>query len=302
MIFTDIHYAIFFAIVLAATLSAQQLQSTNFRNLILLVASYIFYGWWDPRFLLLLALSSSVDYVAALAMEGRIKHCPAWLTRKRALLVSIFVNLSILCTFKYLNFFADSAEMLLASINIHIDQIYLSIVLPVGISFYTFQSMSYSIDVYRRRQSAETNPVDFFLFVSFFPQLVAGPIERAGNLLTQIKKSRRINRYEVRAGLELIAFGLVKKLLIADNLARIVDEIFAAENVGALTLLLGCYAFAFQIYCDFSGYTDIARGSARLLGFRLRLNFHMPYFAANPRDFWRRWHISLSEWFRDYAK
>ena len=301
MIFTDIHYSVFLLVVLTATLTAQQLNSTNLRNALLLIASYIFYGWWDPRFLLLLALSSGVDFVVALVMDGRVKSCPEWLTRKRALIASICVNLLVLGAFKYLNFFVDSAEALLASMNIQVDRLYLSIVLPVGISFYTFQSMSYSIDVYHRRQRAERNPIDFFLFVSFFPQLVAGPIERAGNLLAQIKKTRPINRYEIRAGLELIAFGLVKKLLIADNLARIVDEIFTADGVGALTLLFGVYAFAFQIYCDFSGYTDIARGSARLLGFRLRLNFHMPYFAASPRDFWRRWHISLSEWFRDYV-
>lgn len=298
MVFTDPDYAVFLTLAFVAAIAAR---SVGLRNGVLLVASYVFYGWWDWRFLSLLVLSSAIDYTAALAMEGRLPVSPPWLTRRRALIASVAVNLGVLGVFKYLNFFIDTAQASLTALGAAVEPVYLQIILPIGISFYTFQSMSYSIDVYRGRQRAEANPIDFFLYVSFFPQLVAGPIERAHSLLAQFKRRRPLNSLEVRSGLELIAFGLFKKLLIADNLARIVDDVFASPGAGGMTLLLGVYAFAFQIYCDFSGYTDIARGSARLLGFRLRLNFHMPYFAADPRDFWRRWHISLSEWFRDYV-
>lgn len=298
MIFTDINYAILLSLTFLGCLVARRIIA---RNLILLIVSYIFYGWWDWRFLSLIILSSSIDYIAALIIDGRFPWRPRWVSRKLALSISILANLGILGAFKYLNFFIDSTIIALSIFDVTIEPRFLSIILPIGISFYTFQSMSYSIDVYRGRQRAETNPINFFLFVSFFPQLVAGPIERASNLLSQINKSKRITYFNIRAGIELIAFGLFKKMVIADNLARVVEHAFNGSDTGFLTLLIGVYAFAFQIYCDFSGYTDIARGSAKLLGFDLRLNFNVPYFSANPRDFWRRWHMSLSDWIRDYV-
>ena len=298
MIFTDINYATLLSLTFLMCLVARKIIA---RNLILLIVSYIFYGWWDWRFLSLIILSSSIDYFAALIIDGRFPWRPRWVSRRLALSISILANLGILGAFKYLNFFIDSAVIALSIFNVTIEPSFLSIILPIGISFYTFQSMSYSIDVYRGRQRAETNPINFFLFVSFFPQLVAGPIERASNLLSQINKSKRITYFNIRAGIELIAFGLFKKMVIADNLARVVEHAFNGSDTGFLTLLIGVYAFAFQIYCDFSGYTDIARGSAKLLGFDLRLNFNVPYFSANPRDFWRRWHMSLSDWIRDYV-
>ncbi len=298
MVFTDIDYVILLTLTFFACVVARRLIT---RNVILLTASYVFYGWWDWRFLSLIIFSSCVDYFAGLAIDGRFNWLPRYVNRKLLLLLSISANLGLLIVFKYMNFFIDSLIVALSNIDITVQSIYLRVILPVGISFYTFQSMSYSIDVYRGKQRAETNPINFLLYVSFFPQLVAGPIERASNLLTQINQKRRLNYFRFRSGIELIAFGLFKKMFIADNLARIVENAFNSPNAGFYAIALGVYAFAFQIYCDFSGYTDIARGSAKLLGFDLRLNFNTPYFSANPREFWRRWHMSLSTWIRDYV-
>ncbi|MFW6059550.1 MAG: MBOAT family O-acyltransferase [Phycisphaeraceae bacterium] len=267
------------------------------QNALLLVASYVFYGWWDWRFCSLLLISTVVDY-----QVGR------WMVRtddarRRKLLVALSctVNLSILGFFKYFNFFAESAVTALNAVGLTADPVTLNVVLPVGISFYTFQTMSYTIDLYRGKIEPVRDLLDFGLYVSFFPQLVAGPIERASHLLPQLSKPRRVHAEEVNAGLFLILWGYFKKLVIADNVAMIVNEVYATHTEqSGFSLVLGTVAFAFQIYCDFSAYSDIARGAAKLLGIDLMVNFRLPYFATSPSDFWQRWHISLSTWLRDY--
>ena len=263
------------------------------QNSMLLVASYVFYGFWDPRFLSLIAFSTLTDYGVGLGL-GRA-HTPR--VRRLLLGTSLAVNLGLLGVFKYYDFFRDGFEELAASVGLHIPA--LDLILPVGISFYTFQTLSYSIDVYRRRIEPERSLIDFATFVAFFPQLVAGPIERASHLLPQLKRRRMASEAALRAGGRLVVWGFVKKLVIADNLARIADAGYTSGASGA-AVLLGTYAFAFQIYCDFSGYTDIARGCARLFGIELSRNFVLPYLATGIRDFWQRWHISLSTWFREY--
>lgn len=270
----------------------------RWQNYLLLVASYIFYGLWDWRFLGLLFASTTIDFFVAIALETTQTES----RRKRIMLLSILVNLGILGTFKYLGFFVSQFDALMQSIGIPVSLPVLNIILPVGISFYTFQSMSYTIDVYRKELGATRNFLDFALFVSFFPQLVAGPIERASKLLPQVLQPRVHRQGDFAEGLYLVLLGLFKKIVIADNLAPIANSIFS-RDVATLTgaeVLLGVYAFAFQIYGDFAGYTDVARGTAKWLGFDLMLNFRMPYFAVSPSDFWQRWHISLSSWLRDY--
>lgn len=267
------------------------------QNGLLLLASYVFYGWWDWRFLGLIWLSTIVDYVSARMIETAHRG-----GRRRAWLVtSVVVNLGLLGLFKYFDFFASSLARLMQVAGLHADDVTLSIVLPVGISFYTFQTMSYTIEVYRGTIRARRNLLDLALYVAFFPQLVAGPIERAGRLLPQIEKPRQMGAGAMRAGAWLCLWGLFKKMVIADNLGLLADSVFsgnAAPSGGEL--LVGVLAFAFQIYCDFSGYSDIARGLARLMGFSLMRNFNIPYMAADPSSFWKRWHISLSTWLRDY--
>jgi alginate O-acetyltransferase complex protein AlgI len=272
------------------------------QNLLLLGASYFFYGYWDWRFLSLLAISTVVDYTAALRIEREHGGLDSTSRRRKKvwLLASLCTNLGLLGFFKYFNFFADSFAELLASLGLTVNPMYLSVVLPVGISFYTFQTMSYTIDVYRGRMPATRRFFDFALYVSFFPQLVAGPIERAAVLLPQILNHRCFSRVQFLDGTHLIFWGLFKKVFVADNLAPVADRIFAAGSCSAAETLLAAYAFAFQIYCDFSGYSDIARGCAKCMGFELMLNFDHPYVAENPREFWQRWHISLSTWLRDY--
>ncbi|MCC9599423.1 MBOAT family protein [Stieleria sp. JC731] len=265
-------------------------------NLVLLAASYIFYGWWDWRFLLLLLTSSVIDFQCGRLLDGKVAEH----RRKNVLLVSAVANLGTLGLFKYFDFFSESFNEILVWFNCDPRAPILKLVLPVGISFYTFQTLSYSIDVYRRKIAATSNFADFLLYVSFFPQLVAGPIERADRLLPQISSPRGFNWQRIVAGLQLMLVGFFKKMVIADNLAIVVDRTFNSDSTNGLEICLATYAFAFQIYCDFSGYTDIARGVARSLGFELCLNFNLPYFASNPTDFWRRWHISLSTWIRDY--
>ena len=267
------------------------------QNVFLLAASYIFYGYWDWRFNFLLLTSTVVDFFIGQrlfkAKDKRNKKC--------LLLVSVTVNLGILGFFKYFNFFIDSMGVFLAGFGLDPHLPLLHVILPVGISFYTFQTMSYTFDIYRGRLTPINNFIDFALFVSFFPQLVAGPIERARNLLPQITKRRNISYFQIKSGLNLILLGYFKKVAIADTLAPIVDHAFS--NPGVLSsgeLLTGIYAFSFQIYGDFSGYTDIARGVARLLGFEIMENFNAPYLSRNITEFWRRWHISLSSWLRDY--
>jgi D-alanyl-lipoteichoic acid acyltransferase DltB (MBOAT superfamily) len=296
MLFNSYIFVVFFLLVYGAYLLLKSHHKAQ--NFILLAASYIFYGYWDARFLFLLMLSTGVDYFAA----QRIKDSQTGRSRRTFLAISILSNLSILGFFKYFNFFSESTAHLLSSIGLNADPVSLNIILPVGISFYTFQTLSYSIDVYQGAIRPEKNLLNFALFVSFFPQLVAGPIERASSLLPQISMPRVLNGDQINAGLFLILWGYFKKMAIADNLGEVADEVF--ENYTTfegLDLLIGSLAFTVQIYGDFSGYSDIARGLAKLMGFELMLNFNLPFFATSPSDFWARWHISLSTWFRDYV-
>lgn len=267
------------------------------QNWMLLGASYLFYGSWDPRFLLLLCGSTVFDYTVGVALG--VEQRPH--VRRRWLMASLIVNLGVLAFFKYFGFFVESASTALAALGFDVPRWTLNIVLPVGISFYTFQTLSYTIDVYARRLAPTASLRDFALFVAYFPQLVAGPIERATNLLPQIVQRRTVTLAHVHRGLWFISWGLFKKVAIADNLAMIVDRAFAPGSTATgLEYLVAIYAFSYQIYCDFSGYSDMARGLAALMGVDLMVNFNRPYLATDPRDFWRRWHISLSTWLRDY--
>lgn len=264
------------------------------------MASYVFYGWWDWRFCGLLLLSSLVDYICALKIDRTRRPALSPSRRKMILAVSLITNLSILGFFKYYDFFADSLVRLAFSIGLEFSLPALKIILPVGISFYTFQSMSYTIDVYRGKLRSTKDVIDLMLYVSLFTQLVAGPIERGIHLLPQILKPRQVNPENFSSGVQLAFIGLFKKIVIADNMAVLVNSVFRTADPLGAEVILGTYAFALQIYCDFSGYTDIARGTARMLGFDICLNFRLPYLATTPNDFWQRWHISLSSWLRDY--
>jgi len=267
------------------------------QNVLLLIASYIFYGYWDWRFSFLLFTSTIVDFFVGQKLQASDsqKH------RKLLLFFSVSVNLGILGFFKYFNFFIDSATSVLTAVGFEPHLLVLQIILPIGISFYTFKTMTYTIDVYRRKMTPTENFIDYALFTSFFPQILAGPIERASNLLPQIATPREITRKKVLSGLNLILLGYFKKVAIADTLAPIVGKIFdAPDAMSSGQLWTGVYAYTFQIYGDFSGYTDIARGIACILGFQTMVNFNTPYFSRNITEFWRRWHISLSTWFRDY--
>ncbi len=268
------------------------------QNFFLLAISYVFYGWWDWRFLSLIAFSSLVDFIAGQQIEkSRTK-----VRKKLFLWISICTNLGFLGFFKYFNFFAESFADMINMMGMQANPWSLNVILPVGISFYTFQTMSYTIDVYREQMKAEKDPVSFFAYVSFFPQLVAGPIERAVNLLPQFKIKREFCYEQGADGMRLILWGLFKKVVIADNCALYVNEVFANyQSASGLELILGAVFFAFQIYGDFSGYSDIAIGTAKLFGFNLMTNFRTPYFSRDMAEFWRRWHISLSTWFRDYV-
>jgi alginate O-acetyltransferase complex protein AlgI len=293
MLFNTFHFAYFFAILLPLYWALPHRP----QNYLLLAASYYFYACWNPRFLSLLVLSTAMDYACGLAVD-RIEH-----PHKRKLFValSMALNLGMLGYFKYYNFFAESLQLALARAGMHVSLSHLNVVLPIGISFYTFQSMSYVIDIYRRAIKPTKNFVEFAAFVSFFPHLVAGPIMRPTMLLPQIEKKRRFNLQQFYQGFYLIFWGLTKKVVVADNLALIVNDLFGRwETIDGGLALIALYAFAFQIYCDFSGYTDAARGIAKCLGIELALNFNLPYFATSPKDFWSRWHISLSTWLRDY--
>ncbi|MBL0126395.1 MAG: MBOAT family protein [Flavobacteriales bacterium] len=295
MLFNSLDFAIFLPLVFLGYWFVFRRRRSQ--NVFLLVASYVFYGWWDPRFLGLIVLSSLVDYIVGLRLHAtgsaRIRRGLLW--------TSIIANLGILGTFKYFNFFAGNLEGLFSLFGRPLALTHLDIVLPVGISFYTFQTMSYTIDVYRRQLEPAKDIVEFFAYVSFFPQLVAGPIERAINLLPQFQRDRSFDRAKAVDGLRQILWGLFKKVVIADNAATLADPIFDHYELhGGSTLLFAAVLFSFQIYCDFSGYSDIALGTARLFGFDLMQNFAFPYFSRDIAEFWRRWHISLSTWFRDY--
>jgi alginate O-acetyltransferase complex protein AlgI len=282
-----------FFVLLAIVLCLLAFTSHRVQNAILLLASLVFYGWLYWKYLALMIIISTIDYVCGLGMD---RHP----NRRRLLLISgLSANLLILAYFKYINFLIDSLNAILTPIG-RGSFPHLVVFLPIAISFHTFQSMSYLIDVYRGLLRPVRNFLDYQLFVSFFPVLVAGPIERARHLLPQILNPRKVEWVDIEAGLGLIILGFFKKVVIADNLAPVVDSVFNDKVGGGLTVLLGTYAFALQIYGDFSGYTDIARGVSRLMGFHLSENFRQPYFATNPTDFWRRWHISLSSWLRDY--
>ncbi len=293
MLFNNWEFGVFFVIVYLL----YRVLPHRGQNILLLVASYYFYGSWDWRFLSLIFISTVIDYFCGLRLQKteNANH------RKMFLFISMAANLGILGFFKYFNFFTDNFAELLQSFGLQPNFTSLNIILPVGISFYTFQTMSYTIDIYRGKMNPTQNFLDFALFVSFFPQLVAGPIERAKNLLPQVTMPRTITAEKFYQGTFLIFWGLFKKVFIADNLALIADNVFANTEVqnGAF-VILGVLAFAFQIYCDFSGYSDIARGLSKMMGFELMVNFRLPYFAVNPSDFWRRWHISLSTWLKDY--
>ncbi len=285
LVFTFIFYWFVFA------------NNLKIQNLFLIAVSYLFYGWWDWRFLGLIIFSSGVDFALGLTMEK-----PRFSERKKWILAaSLITNLGILGVFKYYDFFIYSFESLLEKLGLQANILTLKLLLPVGISFYTFQTLSYAIDVYRGKIKASHDPISFFAFVSFFPQLVAGPIERASSLLSQFKVKRIFKYQQSVIGLRLMLWGFFKKMVIADNCAIWVNDIFDNyQNHSGLMLFFGAILFSFQIYGDFSGYSDIARGTAKLFGFNLMVNFRTPYFSRDIAEFWRRWHISLSTWFRDY--
>jgi D-alanyl-lipoteichoic acid acyltransferase DltB (MBOAT superfamily) len=294
MLFNSFAFFVFLAVVWLV----YRILPHRAQNRWLLAASYFFYGAWDWRFLGLIAASTLVDYVVALALEASADP-----RRRKALVTtSLVANLGLLGAFKYAGFFADSLAALLGLFGIEPSPFTVRVLLPVGISFYTFQTLSYTIDVYRRRLRPTRDLLDFALYVAFFPQLVAGPIERAVNLLPQIQHPRTVSMEKLSRGSWLILWGLFKKVVIADNLWPLVDAVYApsASPTGP-EVLLASYAFGILAYCDFSGYSDIARGTARLLGFELMLNFRLPYLTGNLGEFWRRWHISLSSWLRDYV-
>lgn len=293
MIFNTIDFVIF---LLAVFLLYWKFFSKNSRNqnILLLIAGYFFYSWWSWKFLFLFIATSLIDFYAAqkIAQNNDPKK------RKSFLILSLSGNLSVLLFFKYYNFFVTEFANLF---SLNPDNFILNIILPLGISFYTFQAMAYTIDVYRRTTPAQTDLLIYLCYSSFFPQLLSGPIERANHLMPQFEKKREFSYTQATKGLELMLFGYLKKVVLADNLAVIADRGFAFPNeYHGWDLVIAVLCFTFQIYCDFSGYTDIARGVARLFGFELIKNFNNPYFAENINDFWRRRHISLSTWFRDY--
>jgi len=296
MLFNSIEFLLFLPIVFL--LYWFVIKKLKYQNILLLVSSYVFYGWWDWRFLSLILFSTVVDYLLGI----KINRTEDLKRRKYLLWISLSVNLGLLGFFKYYNFFIDSWMEAWASFGVAMHTSSLNIILPVGISFYTFQTLSYTIDVYRRKLEPTKDFIAFASFVSFFPQLVAGPIERASNLLPQFYKKREFSYDLAVSGMKMILWGLVKKVVIADSCAVMVNRIFDDyQNESGLGLCMGAIYFAFQIYGDFSGYSDIAIGTSRLFGFNLMRNFNYPYFSRDIAEFWRRWHISLSTWFRDYV-
>lgn len=291
MIFHSLDFVVFFLL----TLAVYWRLSLPWQNVLLLVTSYVFYGWVHPWFLTLIFATTFIDYWSARGMAAR----PDW--RRAFLWVSIVTNFGLLGYFKYWNFFVENAATVLAAMGWPAPRPALDLVLPVGISFYTFQSMSYTIDVYKGHAPARTSFIDMAAFVSFFPHLVAGPIMRATNLLPQFERERRFSAPVARDATVLMMWGFFKKLVIADNVGVIANKVFALADPGFYVLWAGVFAFAIQIYADFSAYTDIARGVAKWFGFDLIKNFERPYLATGPADFWHRWNISLSTWFRDYV-
>lgn len=297
MLFNSFEFAIFLPIVFLLYWFVFN-KSIKLQNFFLLIVGYIFYGWWDWRFLLLITFSTFFDFTIGLQLNKvRTHHQRKWLFA-----TSCIVNIGLLAFFKYFNFFVDNFILAFQSIGYDIPKTTLNIILPVGISFYTFQSLSYTTDIYRKKMKATTDLLSFAAFISFFPQLVAGPIERAYNLLPQFQSKRLFNKETAVIGMRQILWGLFKKIVIADTLSIYVDQIFNSYFIlPASTLLLGAIYFSVQIYCDFSGYSSIAIGTAKLFGFNLMQNFNYPYFSENISEFWRKWHISLTSWFRDYV-
>lgn len=297
MLFNSLAFAVFAPVVWIAHTTARRAGWHRLRTGLLLVASYVFYGWFDWRFCGLLALSTVSDHLIARGIDSAASER----SRRALLIASVTINLGILAVFKYLEFFAESASRLLAAVGLDASPVTLKVVLPLGISFYTFQTLGYTVDVYRRRIPAERDLLVFATYVAFFPQLVAGPIERAGRLLPQLRDPRPVTAADAEVALGLIVRGYLTKLVIADNLGLVVDRVWADPGAyNGLEVVVAMVAFSFQIYGDFSGYTDIARGVARLFGVDLMENFHRPFLAASPSEFWRRWHVSLSTWLRDY--
>lgn len=296
MLFNSFEFLIFLPIVFI--LYWFVFRGRQWQNLLIVVASYIFYGWWNWRFLLLIALTSLCSYGSGLLLEHNEGQ------RRKQQLVSasnIVLNLGILGVFKYYNFFVENLDALFGVLGWHLDLVTMNIILPVGISFYTFQALSYTIDVYQKKLPATHDFVEFLAYISFFPQLVAGPIERATNLLPQFQQQRHFDYAKAVDGCRQMLWGFFKKMVIADNCAVAVNQIWASySDETGFVLMVGAILFSFQIYCDFSGYSDIAIGCARLFGFNLMQNFNFPYFSRSIPEFWRRWHISLTTWFRDY--
>jgi D-alanyl-lipoteichoic acid acyltransferase DltB (MBOAT superfamily) len=293
MLFNSLHFALFFPVVVALFFATPR----QYRWMLLLAASYYFYASWKVAYLGLILVSTLVDYVAGIQMEKQNSRED----KRPFLLLSLCVNLGILFTFKYFNFFIGSVEATLASLGLMWEGPVLDVLLPVGISFYTFQTLAYTIDVYRGQQEPEHHLGRFALYVSFFPQLVAGPIERSQRLLPQFWNPKEFEYQRVVDGLKLMLWGFFKKLVIADRLALYVNEVYSAPEMhSGEAALVATYFFAFQIYCDFSGYSDIAIGAAQIMGYDLMENFRRPYHAKSINEFWHRWHISLSSWFRDY--
>ncbi len=296
MLFNSIEFLIFLPLVFAGYWLI--FKRLRIQNLFIVACSYLFYGWWDWRFLLLIAFTTLCSFLSGILIEKKegSRKTQKWISAS-----NIFINLFILCLFKYFNFFTENFRELLLLAGIEVNHLTLNIILPVGISFYTFQALSYTIDIYQHKMKPTHDIVAFFAFISFFPQLVAGPIERATNLLPQFLKPRTFEYDQAADGMRQILWGLFKKMVVADNCSRIADNIFANyQQESTPVLWIGAVCFTFQIYGDFSGYSDIAIGTARLFGIKLMKNFNFPYFSRDIAEFWRRWHISLTTWFRDY--
>lgn len=305
MLFPTATFAVFFTFVLAIAWGVStraggtsRVSGLGARKVVLLAASYVFYGWWDWRFCFLLAFASLIAWVAGLILHPEQAHRQ----RKTVLIAAVTVLLGVLAFFKYYGFFLESLQDILFAMGLERDLPLLAIILPVGISFFTFQAISYVVDVYRGAIKARQDPVAVLLYISFFPQLVAGPIVRAADFLPQLDAKPSLSRAMVGFGLALCALGLFKKMVVANYLAvDLVDPVFLDPTAySSLVVLMGVYGYAVQIYCDFSGYSDIAIGTAALLGYRFKPNFNQPYRASTLQDFWRRWHMSLSQWLRDY--
>lgn len=296
MLFNSFEFLVFLPIVFM--LYWFVFRGRRWQNLLVVTASYVFYGWWDWRFLLLIALTSLCVYGSGLLLE----HYEGRRRRQQIVCaVNIVFNLGILGVFKYYNFFVENLDALFGMMGYHLDWVTMIVILPVGISFYTFQALSYTIDVYQKRLPATHDIIEFLAYISFFPQLVAGPIERATNLLPQFQRRRQFDYAKAVDGMRQMLWGFLKKLVIADNCATVVNEYWNHyQDLPGVSLFLMGVLFTFQIYCDFSGYSDIAIGCARLFGFNLMRNFNFPYFSRSIPEFWRRWHISLTTWFRDY--